>query len=57
MTDEQKQNAEKVAKDCAVESGMAPEDVQKLRADPKNSVKDPKAQVRQSYHISFEFVV
>lgn len=45
VTDEQKQVAEKVAKDCAGENGLTAEEVQKIRANPKSSVNDPKAQV------------
>lgn len=45
VTDEQKQIAEKVGKDCAGETGLTAEEVQKIRSDPKSSVSDPKAQV------------
>lgn len=45
VTDEQRQTADKVAKECAGESGLSVDDVQKLRTDPKSLQKDPKAQV------------
>lgn len=45
VTDEQRQNAEKVGKECAAANGLTLEDMQKIRTDPKTSVKDPKAQV------------
>lgn len=46
VTDEQRQIADKVAKDCASENGLTADDVQKIRTSPKTQVSDPKAQVR-----------
>ncbi|XP_031628703.1 general odorant-binding protein 56a-like [Contarinia nasturtii] len=44
VTDEQKQIADKVAKDCASENGLSAEEVQKIRTNPKSTVNDPKSQ-------------
>lgn len=49
VTEQQKQNAENLAKECAGETGLTGEEVQKIRTDPKSSVKDPKAQVRPCF--------
>lgn len=53
VTDEQKQIAEKYVKECAVETSFTPEDLTKLRTNPKSAVGDAKAQVsnRSSTHI------
>lgn len=48
VTDEQKQVADKVGKECAAEGGLTPEDIQKIRTNPKAAVSDPKAQVNQN---------
>lgn len=46
VTDEQRQIADKVGKDCASENGLTADDVQKIRTSPKTQVSDPKAQVK-----------
>lgn len=56
VTDEQKQIADKVGKECAAEGGLTAEDIQKIRTNPKAAVSDPKAQVNQnrfSHLVSF----
>lgn len=50
VTDDQKQIAEKHAKDCLTETSYTPEELAKLRANPKAAVGDVKAQVSHCHY-------